>query len=206
MEAWTPVITTWGLNDIQSVDDINRVENNLKHLKEKECTDFDILGDYFQTGHESNGWWTDARSFLLFSIVKIIPARTTLYLKEVSKWEDATYLGVARYVTLALDAAKTYPANVNLNWFTAPDTTGIVESSTEQPFKTETIRWISTKPSTQAVENFYFADTGLKLVSNPLYVDAYVSFVGRVRATNLSIKSGVKDTLYMHFHMEYDDI
>lgn len=185
IQTWASPVTDWELNSIQNVDDINRVENNLLHLKQSPCEDFDLMGRVGQ------GWFTSAATIIMFYVAKRIPPRSSLYLREVSKCFPNPD-GNKRYVLLKLNSIETYPANTNLNWYTAPDVNPLV-------------RWISTKGSNMYIENYFYSDLGLKLVSNPLYVSAYLSFICE-SLTSISAKNSPEDTVYMRFHVGYDDI
>ena len=185
MQAWEAVKTDWEEDDILLVSDMNRIEGNLKHLKEVPSDDFDLIG---RTGR---GWFTSAETITHFYVAKRLPARSSLYLREASKCfpnPDGDY----KYLGLYISSIVTYPANSNLVWYTAPDNDPLV-------------RWLSAKTGRTFIENYYYEDLGLKLVTNPLYEPAYLSFIGKSFAV-AQARTSPEDTMYMRFHIGYDDI
>jgi hypothetical protein len=185
MQQWTPVKTNWGEDDIHTVEAMQRVENNLKHLKETPCDDFELIG---RTGQ---GWFTSAATVNMFWVVKKIPARSSLYLREVSKCFPMPD-GDRRYCLLRLTSAVSTPSNSQLLWYTKPDANPLV-------------RWISSKSTRKYIEHYNYENLGLKLMTNPLYTNAYLEFVGQM-LTPITGRHSPEDTLYMKFHIGYDDI
>lgn len=187
IQAWVSPKTDFELNDVPNVDDLNNIEQDLLHLKQYPNDDFDLIGRLGQ------GWFASAQTFIMFYVVKRIPPRSSVYIREASKCCPNPD-GELRYTALLMQASSvvTYPKNENLTWHTAPDPNPL-------------IRWKGSKPTHTQIEHFYYDDLGLKLMTNSLYVSAYVEFVGYM----FSLSSGEfspEDTLYMRFHIGYDDI
>ena len=185
MQEWIPLDTDWTIDDLPDVDSFNNIEKDLIHLKERPCDDFDLMG---RTGVN---WFTSSATVTMFYVVKKIPPRSSLYLREVSKCFPMPD-GHKRYVLLQLNTNVSYPSNSNLVWYTAPD-------------KNPLVRWISNKNPNKHIELYHYDGLGLKLMSNPLYVNAYIRFIGQMLTPSTG-KFSPEDTLYMRFHIGYDDI
>ena len=187
IQPWETPKTDFIIDSLHTVDDMNRVENNLLHLKQKPHDDFDLMG------RKGQGWYTSAATEVLFWVVKRIPPRTSLYIRESMKCFPNSG-GEDQYFALQLDvpAYVTYPLNNHLTWHTAPDTNPL-------------IRWISTKTVRKRIEHYTYDDVGLKLMTNPLYVSAYIQFIARSYCFNTT-DHAPEDTIYMRFHIGYNDI
>jgi hypothetical protein len=185
IQPWTPTKTDWQPNDVQDYSDMNRLEKNLLHLKKQPCDDFEL------SGKMDIDTYTSAETIPFWRVVKILPPRSSLYLKEASKGFPQGG-GNIRYILLELTSAKSSPSNADLVWHTAPDINPLV-------------RWISIKNSFQFIENYYYPESGLKLVTNPLTVNALLLFTAKSLAPSATLNSS-EDTITMLFHIGYNDI
>lgn len=187
IQAWTQMQKEWEQDDIPTVDSLNTVENNLLHLKQKPCEDFDMSGIL---GRET----TTNHPVPMFNAIKRLPARSTMYLKEVSKCTPRPD-GQLLYPRLNLGIRTvTYPAWDDLQWNTAvidPDDIGL--------------RWVGTEDPHTYYEHYYYEDLGLAIVTNPLYVSATLELWGNMASAALA-KHNPENTLYMRFHVGYNDI
>lgn len=185
--SWTPMTKQWMQDDIPDVDTLNIIETNLLHLKQRPCEDFDMFGIL---GREVTSGYTQT----MFHTIKRLPSRSTLYLKEASKCTPRPD-GQLLYPRLNVGTRiVTYPAWEDLQWHTP----------TIDP-EDISLRWVGTEDPHTYFEHYYYEDLGLAIVTNPLYVSATLEIWGNMAPIALA-KHNPENSLYMRFHVGYNDI